>query len=121
MTLRATPTPVITAQPAIAAISAGMSSGTGTTLRSWTTTRSAKLDAPSRWCTGPSVSRMRVVPSNSPPDWAWTAPISHRIGAPTMHWRHRPQLGRHNRATRSPTRIAPRVRSPTARTRPAPS
>jgi hypothetical protein len=120
-TLSTAPTPVTTAQPAIAAIRAGTPSGTGTTDFSDTTTCSAKLETPIRWYTSRPSSRRRVVPSSgSPFVLACTFPSSHITGCPITQYRQRPQRGRHSIVTRSPgaTDSTP---SPTASTVPLPS
>ena len=82
-TLSTAPTPVMTAQPVIAAIRGGTPSGTLTTDFSDTTACSAKQETPIRWCTSRPPSRRRVVPSSgSPPVVACTLPSSHITGCP---------------------------------------
>ena len=123
---RTAPTPVMTAQAAIAATSGGTPSGTLATLVSDTTTRSAKHETPMRWwirssppC--PSVRCRRVVPSNSPFVLANTPPYRQSTGLPRTQASHSPQRGRQRRATRSPTATRAPAPGPSASTMPAPS
>ena len=119
--LSTAPTPVITAQAEIAAISVGTSSGTGSTLVSDTTTCSAKQETPIRWCSVSPPACSRLVPSIRPFVLARTRPKRQSTGLPETHAGHSPQRGRHCRATRSPTATRPAVRGPSASTTPAPS
>ncbi len=120
-TLSTAPRPVMTAQPAIAAISGGTPSGTRTTDFSETTTRSAKQDTPRKWCSFSVPSCSREVPSGSPPVVAWILPSRHITGLPLTQASHSPQRGRHRSATRSPTATVPPARGPSCSTMPAPS
>ena len=120
-TLSTAPTPVITAQPVMAAIGEGIASGTLTTDFSETTARSAKHDTPIRWWTSRPSRRSRVVPSSGrPPVVACTRPSTHITGCPARQWRQRPQRGRQSSATRSPGRTLS-TPAPTASTTPHPS
>ena len=120
-TFSTAPTPVMTAQPVMAAICGGTPAGTATTDFSETTTSSAKHETPMRWCTSAPSSRNRVVPSSGrPPVAACTRPSSHMTGCPARQYAQLPQRGRHSSATVSParTRWTP---APTSVTTPAPS
>ena len=84
-----------------------------------TTVCSQKVEIPAAWPTGWPSMLIRKVPSGRQPE-STKAPRSHRFCIPEAHQRHRPQPGRNDITTWSPT-DQPGVLGPTASTMPEPS
>src|SRR3954451_2381045 len=120
--LTAVPQPVPTPQPVRQATSSGMSSGIFTAERTSTVVTSEKVPRPHIWPTGvPSGSAKRKLSVSSQRDpYIRLAPESHRYCMPEAHQRQRPQPGRKEKTTWSPS-LNPAVPGPTPVTTPAPS
>ena len=118
----AVPQPVPTPQPVRQATSSGMSLGILTVERTSTVVISANVPSPHIWPTGvPSeVWKRKLSASSQREPVSRLAPESQMYCWPLAQYRQRPQPGRNEKTTWSPS-SKPLVPGPTAVTTPAPS